>query len=194
MPSIVVTTVLLFLSQALNDPLARKVGEAAERLRAEEQRFQLGASTAQDVNTRRRELIRAQRAIALRDDASVSRIGALFEEETWIALQQLDEEERRFQLGVSTALQVTELRRDLLAVRRSVAEWQSQLPSSSPGDRSTARQQVRALLGEEIAMAQRQLQIEQRKVDLGALTGDFVAKRRAEISDLEAVLNGLMQR
>ncbi|MEX2262863.1 MAG: hypothetical protein WD696_12985 [Bryobacteraceae bacterium] len=191
MTSIAVTTMLLFLSQVPNDPLARTADEAAERLRAEERRFQLGASTAADVTLHRRELTRARRAVALRDNASVSRVAALFEEEIQIALQQLDEEERRFQLGASNDSTVAERRRDLLATRRSFAEWKSRLLSSSPDDRSAARGQVKALLEEEIAVAQRQLQIEQRMVDLGALTGDSVAKRRAEIADLEAASNAL---
>ena len=189
---IALPAMMLLMNQVISDPLVRAADEAAQRLQAEELRFQLGASTSAEVTLRVRELTRARRAVALRHNA-FNQVLTLFEEEAQIALRQLHKEERRFQLGASNDLDVTARRRNLLAVRRSAAEWKSQLPASSLEARSAARRDVKALLEDEIALAHRQLRIEEGMVDSGASTSEAVAKRRAEIADLEAYRNDLVQ-
>ncbi len=187
------SAMLLLMSQVANDPLARAVDFAAQQLQAEERRVQLGAASASDVTLRRRELARARRAVALRDGASVQQVGLLFEEETQIAKQQLSDEELRYGLGAATESAVAERRRNLLTLRRSAAEWKSQRLSLSPDERAAARRQVKVLLEEEIMVADRQLEIEERGRMAGASTAESVAKRKAEISDLQATLNALPQ-
>lgn len=178
---------MLLMSQAVHDPLARTADEAAQRLRAEERRFQLGVATNAEVQLLRRELTRAQRAIALRDN-SRDKVAESFEREVEISLLQLDDVERRYQLGAADESAVVERKRDLVAVRRSAAEWRGQNGALPPESRSVARQQAKAFIEDEIALVQRQLQMEERQVDAGALTSDVLATRRAEIADLQASL------
>ena len=175
-------------------PLARAVDQATQQLHAEERRAQLGAATASDVTLRRRELARSRRAVAQRGGASIQQVAVLFEEETQLAQQQLNDEELRFGLGAITDSAVAERRRDLLTLRRSAAEWTSRLLSLSPDDRAAALRQVKSLLEEEITVAERQLQIGERERIAGASTLESVAKRKAEITALQAALNALLRR
>jgi hypothetical protein len=188
------SAMLMLMSQAANDPLARVVDQAAQQLQAEERRAQLGAASASDVTLRWRELARVRRAVAQRNSAAVHQVALLFEEETQAAQQQLNDEERRYGLGVATESDVSERKRDVLTLRRRAAEWKSGLLSLPSDDRTAARRLVKALLEEEITVAQRQLHVEERAQMAGALTLESVAKRQAEISDLQAASNSLPQR
>jgi|KBSSwiStaDraftv2_1062776.scaffolds.fasta_scaffold1276692_2 hypothetical protein len=186
--SIAASGLCWLLSQALGEPLDKAVDRAAEQLRAEERRYSLGAAASADLLSRRREWIRARRAVAQSDGSAAPQVRVLFEEEIHAATQQLTEEERRYHLGVSSDDMVTIHRRDVLSLRRSLAGWKAKLASSRPEERKAAELEVRALLEEEIGVVDRQLKSEERSLALGASTQETVSKLREDLAALRGVL------